>query len=135
MSQLRQMKKVGVDPRHKRRQKVIKLLFAWSFNKKQPMSPLAQKIIKKTSKIDQIINQCAPKWPLKKINHIDLAILRLAIYELYFDRQIPEKVSIDEAVELAKDFGSENSPGFVNGVLGTAYKKLKLKEIKSKNEK
>jgi len=99
------------------------------------MSPLAQKIIKKTSKIDQIINQCAPKWPLKKINHIDLAILRLAIYELYFDRQIPEKVSIDEAVELAKDFGSENSPGFVNGVLGTAYKKLKLKEIKSKNEK
>jgi len=119
-----------VDPRHKQRQEVIKLLFAWSFNKKQLMSPPAQKIIKKINKIDQIINQCAPKWPLEKINHIDLAILRLAIYELWFDRQIPEKVSIDEAIELAKEFGSENSPSFVNGVLGTAYKKLKAENEK-----
>ena len=125
-----------VDPRHKQRQEVIKLLFARSFNKKQSVSPPIKKIIIKIGKIDQIINQCAPKWPLEKINHIDLAILRLAIYELWFDRQIPEKVSIDEAIELAKEFGSENSPSFINGVLGTAYKlKNQNEKCKNQNEK
>ena len=119
------------DPRHKRRQKAIKSLFAWDFHQDNPLTPTAQKVVKKIKQIDRIIANCAPKWPLEKINRIDLAILRLAVYELYFDSQIPDKVAIDEAVELAKEFGAENSPGFINGVLGAAYK---LKSKKEKND-
>jgi len=116
------MVKKKVDARHKKRQKTIQVLFSWSFNKNREfLTPLAKKIISKGKKIDQIISDCAPKWPLEKINKIDLAILRLAVYELCFDRRVPEKVVINEAIELAKEFGSENSPSFVNGVLGAAY--------------
>ncbi len=122
-----------LDPRHKRRRKTIKTLFAWGFHQDNPLTLRAKKVIKKIKIIDQIIIQCAPKWPLEKINRIDLAILRLAIYELYFDPKVPDKVAIDEAVELAKEFGSENSPSFINGVLGTAYK-LKV-EKERQNEK
>lgn len=68
--------------------------------------------------IDAKIKQAAPTWPVAKLNRIDLAILRLSIYEL-MEGATPPKVVIDEAVELAKEFGSDNSPGFVNGVLGT----------------
>jgi len=63
-------------------------------------------------------------WPVDKLNKIDLAILRLAIYELE-RKKTPPKVIIDEAVELAKEFGGENSPSFINGVLGTIYKEAK----------
>ena len=66
-------------------------------------------------------------WPVDKLNKIDLAILRLAIYELE-NLEVPPKVVIDEAVELAKEFGSENSPSFVNGVLGTIYKEADTKK-------
>lgn len=123
------MKKI--DPRHKKRQNAVKALFAWGFHQDNPLTPMTEEVIKKIDQIDQIIAECAPKWPLEKINRIDLAILRLAVYELYFDPKIPDKVAIDEAVELAKEFGSENSPSFVNGVLGTAYK-LKVENKKSK---
>lgn len=74
------------------------------------------------AEIDEIIEKCASEWPISKINKIDLAILRLAIYELAFPTKTPPKVIIDEAVELAKEFGSENSPAFINGVLGTVIK-------------
>ena len=120
-------KKNKVDPRHKQRQKIIQNLFSWDFNSSTELKDKAQKIIDKQKKIDQIIKDCAPKWPLEKINRIDLAILRLAIYELFYDQEVPTKVAIDEAVELAKEFGAEGSPGFVNGVLGAAYEKLKEK--------
>lgn len=120
--------KKAIDPRHKKRQSTLKRLFAWDFNQKNPLNSLAEKVVKKIKKIDKIISQCAPKWPIEKINRIDLAILRLAVYELFFDPKIPDKVAIDEAVELAKEFGSENSSGFVNGVLGAAYQKLKAKK-------
>jgi len=116
------------DPRHKRRRKTIQSLFAWSFNQTSPLTPTGKKVIKKLDKIDQIINDSAPKWPLEKINKTDLAILRLAIYELLFDKKIPDKVSIDEAIELAKEFGSESSPGFVNGALGAAFNIIKGKD-------
>ncbi len=121
---LQKKKKSKTDPRHKKRQEIIQNLFSWDFNEKTKLLPKAKKIIKKQEKIDQIIKDCAPKWPLSKINRIDLAILRLAIYELCFDPEVPTKVAIDEAVELAKEFGAEGSPGFVNGVLGAAYEKL-----------
>jgi len=74
--------------------------------------------------IDEKIHVAAPEWPIEKIAKIDLAILRLAVYELTVDKKEPSKVIIDEAVELAKEFGNSNSPQFVNGVLGTIFKSL-----------
>lgn len=117
-------KKNKIDPRHKQRQKLVQNLFSWDFNESTELLPKAKKIIKKQEEIDKIIKDCAPKWPLSKINKTDLAILRLSIYEVCFDKDVPTKVAIDEAVELAKEFGAEGSPGFVNGVLGAAYEKL-----------
>lgn len=82
---------------------------------------MAEKILAKKESIDEKIGLAAPIWPVEKLNRIDLAILRLAVYELE-NSQAPPKVVIDEAVELAKEFGAESSPSFVNGVLGTIYK-------------
>lgn len=115
-----------LDPRHKRRKEIVKSLFAWSFQAKKPVKNKdAQKILIVVDKIDKIISQSAPEWPLAQINHIDLAILRLAVYELIVVKKEPLKVVIDEAIELAKTYGGEKSPGFINGVLGTVVKNLK----------
>jgi N utilization substance protein B len=70
-------------------------------------------------KIDGSIKKYAPAWPLEQIAMIDRNILRLAIFEILFDNKVPVKVAVSEAVELAKTFGSESSPKFVNGVLGS----------------
>ena len=110
--------KTPKDPRHQTRIKLIQDLFSFSFQTDQELPQIAP-IIDKLSQIDKLLQAAAPEWPLDKINKIDLAILRLATYEILFDPQIPFKVSIDEAVEIAKEFGSESSPAFVNGVLGT----------------
>lgn len=72
--------------------------------------------------IDQAIIKVAPDWPIEQVAHIDKAILRLAIYEILHNEDIPPKVAINEAVELAKTFGNDNSSKFVNGVLGTIYR-------------
>lgn len=77
------------------------------------------------TKLDAIIQPIAPEWPLDQIARIDLTILRMAVYELSnMTDEVPPKVAINEAVELAKAFGSDNSSKFVNGVLGTAYRTL-----------
>lgn len=107
------------DPRHSKRIAIVQELFAASFNQKQELSSLTQKIWQKKEELDPIIAQTAPEWPIAKLNKIDLAILRLAAFELLVDRAEPVRVIIDEAVELAKDLGGENSASFVNGVLGT----------------
>lgn len=73
-------------------------------------------------KIDELIVRCAPEWPFDQISVIDKSILRLAIYELLFSDDVPPKVAINEAVELAKTFGGDNTFRFVNGVLGTVFK-------------
>jgi N utilization substance protein B len=70
-------------------------------------------------KIDRQIQRYAPAWPLEQRAMIDRNILRLAIFEILFDNKVPVKVAVSEAVELAKTFGSESSPKFVNGVLGS----------------
>ncbi len=114
------------DPRHLRRQKIVQQLFAVTFNKSQPIDPQTRKILRATKTIDPLITKTAPEWPLEKLNKTDLAILRLATYELAIEKTEPVKVIIDEAVELAKELGSENSPSFVNGVLGTIVKEEKL---------
>jgi N utilization substance protein B len=126
--------KTPYDPRHIKRQKAVKNLFRWSFQSKQTIkNKLAQKVLIHQKKIDQVISQSAPDWPINQVNRIDLAILRLAIYELVVVKKEPPKVIIDEAVELAKRYGSEKSSSFVNGVLGTILKKIEKK--KQKNEK
>lgn len=72
--------------------------------------------------LDTIIRQTAPNWPLDQMSRIDVGILRLGIYEMTMDGKVPQKVAINEAVELAKLFGSDSSGRFVNGVLGTVSK-------------
>lgn len=72
--------------------------------------------------IDKAITEHAPEWPIDQISVVDKSILRLAVYELLYTDEVPAKVSINEAVELAKTFGGDNSSRFVNGVLGTAYR-------------
>lgn len=87
---------------------------------------LTQNVISKKADLDKIIEKAAPDWPLDKISIIDRNILRLGLFELLFaDRkEVPAKVAINEAIELAKSFGGENSGKFINGVLGSVYKEL-----------
>jgi N utilization substance protein B len=75
--------------------------------------------IRHREQVDRCIQEHAPAWPIEQIPVVDRNILRLAIFEIMFDNEVPVKVAINEAVELAKVFGSEHSPRFVNGVLGT----------------
>lgn len=113
--------KTAFDPRHQKRREIVKILFAQTFAA-QPKAPeIVTQIFKKSKAIDKRIQAAAPTFPVNNLNRIDLAILRLAIYELD-EESAPPKVIIDEAVELAKEFGSENSASFINGVLGTIYK-------------
>ncbi|HLP86750.1 MAG TPA: transcription antitermination factor NusB [Candidatus Paceibacterota bacterium] len=90
------------------------------------MSELFLGVIKKKEIIDEIIEKAAPDWPIEKISIVDRNILRIGLYELLFgDRtQVPPKVAINEAIELAKSFGGENSSKFINGVLGGVYKEI-----------
>ncbi len=89
--------------------------FVWS---------LTDGIMKNIAKIDGIIEIAAPEWPLEQIAIVDRNVLRLGLYELLFGNkeEVPPKVAINEAIELAKSFGGENSGKFINGVLGTVFK-------------
>ncbi len=73
--------------------------------------------------IDLILNESARGWKTKRFPSCDLSILRVAVYELKYDETIPDGVAINEAVELAKTYGGDESPSFINGVLGEIYKK------------
>lgn len=92
----------------------------------QFMDTLLSGVLAKREDIDLVIGKAAPEWPLERIAPVDRNILRLGLYELLFaDRaQVPAKVAINEAIELAKTFGSDSSSRFVNGVLGAVYKEL-----------
>ena len=81
--------------------------------------------------IDAIIGPAAPEWPVDQIAKIDKIILRIGDYELIIKREVPPKVAINEAVELAKTFGGENSSKFINGVLGTIYRSSDFYEPES----
>ncbi len=80
------------------------------------------------AELDDTIRPVAPEWPIEQIARMDRVILRIGVYELLHDESVPPKVVINEAVELAKAFGGDNSSKFVNGVLGTV---LRNKEEKS----
>ena len=101
--------KTSTDPRHKKRELKVAKLYASSF------------VPGFTSPQDDVIAIAAPEWPLKNINRIDLAILRVATEEL-LKGETPPKVVIDEAVEIGKKYGAESTASFINGVLGTILK-------------
>ena len=131
--------------RHLSRSIVMQSLFEWDFyNKKPDLIKIVEKNIKEfgagledtsfiwelvkgvakhLKEIDKIIEKAAPQWPISQIAIVDRNVLRLGLYELlYGDKKaVPPKVAINEAIELAKNFGGENSGKFVNGVLGTVY--------------
>jgi len=94
-------------------------LFAYNSGNSEPSTSDSHQIIQNIVEIDANITKWAPKWPIEKINKVDLAILRCAIWELLFQKNIPPKVIVDEAVELAKEFGTDTSSSFVNGCLGS----------------
>jgi len=108
--------KTSFDPRHKRRQKIIEDLFRADFHK-QKVNEEAELVLKHKDFIDKNIQKAAPEFSIDKINKIDLAILRLAAFELLIEKKEPIKVIIDEAIELAKEYGGETSPAFINGAL------------------
>lgn len=135
--------------RHLSRSIALQTLFEWDFNGKNNdsissvldrniiefasgsndavfMGNLVQGVVKKCSSLDNIISKAAPDWPLEKIANVDRNVLRIGLFELLFsDRnEVPPKVAINEAIELAKAFGGETSGKFVNGVLGAVYKEL-----------
>ncbi len=80
---------------------------------------LVNGVIENQKRINEIIEETAPAWPLNQIAATDRNILRLAIYEIVIDNKVPMRAAINEAVELAKEYGGDNSPRFVNGVLGS----------------
>ena len=126
--------------RRELREQIFKLIFRVEFNDRDEMSEqerfffeddeltadekdaayISQKgnrIIEKLDEIDAMINKQAKGWTTQRMGKVDLTILRLAVYEIAFDEDVPAGVAINEAVELAKRFGQEESSGFVNGVL------------------
>ena len=109
--------KTSLDPRHKKRQKLVESLFKVSFHK-QIVNNNTKAILRHIDYIDKKIESAAPEFSIDKINKADLAILRLAVYELLVEKTQPTKVIIDEAIELAKEYGGDSSPSFVNGALG-----------------
>ena len=135
--------------RHLARSIVLQSLFEWDFGNKSYtdaleifkrnieefapgisstsfMEELIENTLKKRSDLDSLITKAAPDWPIEKISIVDRNVLRIGLYELLFsDRdQVPPKVAINEAIELAKTFGGETSGRFVNGVLGAIYKEM-----------
>ncbi|MDD2909627.1 MAG: transcription antitermination factor NusB [Candidatus Pacebacteria bacterium] len=137
--------------RHISRSIVMQSLYEWDFGKmKQDLMSITRKnteefgagleetdfifelaegILKNKETIDKIIEKTAPDWPLPQINLLDRNILRIGIYELLYEDKdaVPPKVAINESIELAKNYGGENSRRFVNGVLGTVFNVLQEK--------
>ena len=99
--------------------------FAPQFDDQGFITHLIFGVTKHQKEIDKLITKYAPEWPLEQITVVDRNVLRIGIYELQFSSgEIPPKVAINEAIELAKSFGGESSGKFINGVLGTIYKEM-----------
>ena len=108
--------------------------FAPDFDDKGFTWDLVKGTLGKTEEIDKLIQKYAPEWPLAQITLVDRNILRLGIYELKYVEEIPSKVAINEAIELAKSFGGPSSGKFVNGVLGAIYNEMPHEEEAPKEE-
>ncbi len=151
-----------MSSRHLARTVVMQTLYEWDFHDKKndigeifernlkKLAPglkdtefatnLVKGIIKNVETIDKMVDAAAPDWPLEKITIVDRNILRISTYELKYDSDIPPKVAINEAIEVAKAFGGESSGKFVNGVLGSVFRTVEAeqkggdKETKSTKE-
>ena len=112
--------------------------FAVGLDDKGFVDELVEGVKKNLDEINGIITKYAPEWPLDQITVVDRNVLRLCIYELKYSPNIPAKVAINEAIELAKNFGGESSGKFVNGVLGAIYKDMieggEVKDIDKQKE-
>ncbi len=131
--------------RHLARTIAMQTLFSWDFNNKQErdlnnlieqnfkqfapkfndhgfVKSIINGVINNIAKIDEYITKYATEWPLDQITIVDRNILRIGVYELIYAQDIPAKVAINEAIEIAKTFGGESSGKFVNGVLGAIYR-------------
>lgn len=119
------------DPRHLHRISLMQKLFTWDFQKKDSQAQEVAAILDHLPEIDQLVQEAAPSRPLDQINKIDLAILRLAVFEVIIEKDAPIKVTIDEAIELGKEYGGDSSASFINGVLGKIVenKQLTTEEI------
>ncbi len=106
-----------MDSRHEKRRELLQKLFVLGFDQ-TTVDESVRPIQEHLATIDELIRSHATRYPLKTIARVDLAILRLALYELYIEKKNPDKVIIDEAVTLAREFSNEKSYSFVNGVLG-----------------
>lgn len=102
---------------------------------KQFIKQLVEGVKKNQADIDGVIRPVAPDWPIEQIARMDRVTLRIGVYELLYDKSVPPKVVINEAVELAKAFGGENSSKFINGVLGTVLRNQEEKTTKPKKAK
>lgn len=98
--------------------------FAPEFEDQKFTEQLVQHVLEQLPKLDAVIQEYAPDWPLEQITVVDRNVLRIGIYELQHDTEIPPKVAINEAIELAKTFGGPSSGKFINGVLGSIYKTM-----------
>ncbi len=98
--------------------------FAPGTNEADFIMNIVKGVVTNLPEIDKTITKYAPEWPLDQITNIDRNVLRIGVYEIAYDPEIPEKVAINEAIELAKTFGGESSGKFVNGVLGSVYKNI-----------
>lgn len=118
--------KTASDPRHQKRVQIVQSLFAYTFPQDRPENfqqhPPPAEIIAALPTIDPLIEKAAPQFPIVNIAKVDVSILRLALFEILFAKNQPVKVVIDEAIELAKEYGGESSPSFINGVLGYILK-------------
>ncbi|QBE99128.1 transcription antitermination factor NusB [Blautia producta] len=132
--------------RREMREHIFKLLFLREFNQSEEMpeqirmyfesleelAPMNEaymqnkyeKILECLAEIDEILNQASSGWKVSRMSKVDVNILRLAVYEMKYDEDVPVKVAINEAVELAKKFGGDDSSSFVNGILGKIAKEL-----------
>lgn len=108
--------------------------FAPKFDDHGFVSKLINGVVNKLDKIDEYITRYATEWPLEQITIVDRNVLRIGVYELIYDDDIPAKVAINEAIEIAKTFGGESSGKFVNGVLGAIYKDMENDSGKIKEE-
>jgi len=85
-------------------------------------------VSKEETKLDDVLRPVAPEWPIEQIARMDRVVLRIGLYELLYEKDVPPKVVINESVELAKSFGGDNSSKFINGVLGTVLRNLEGKK-------
>ena len=109
--------------------------YSETIDDKEFISRLVKGVIDTMDALDDTIRPIAPEWPIEQIARIDRNILRMSLWELQNSSDVPPKVVINEAVELAKSFGGDNSSKFINGVLGTAYRNIEEKAPKKKTTK